>query len=69
MFFSNTNLLNKSEYQGLLNWKAVDFLKSYISRFGNLKPRKYTNTTLQQQKSLRKHVIRARELGLLAYIK
>lgn len=69
MFFTNTNLLNKTEYQSLLHWKAIGFLNSYVSRFGNLKPRKYTNTTLQQQKALRKHIIRARELGLLAYIK
>lgn len=62
MFFSKTNLLNKQEYATLLNWKSVALLNTYVSRFGNIKPRKYTNTTLRQQKELRKHIIRSREL-------
>ena len=52
-----------------LNWKAIPLLKKYISRFGNIKPRKYTGNSVGLQKKLRETVLRARELGLLEYAK
>ena len=45
-----------------LNWKAIPLLQKYISRFGNIKPRKYTGNTVNTQKKLREAVLRAREL-------
>ena len=45
-----------------LNWKSVPLLQKYISRFGNIKPRKYTGNTVNIQKKLREAVLRAREL-------
>ena len=44
-------------------------LKKYVSRFGNIKPRGYTVNPVNKQKKLRKAVLRARELGLIEYVK
>jgi ribosomal protein S18 len=43
-------------------------LQKYISRFGDMKPRKYTGNSVSTQKKLREAVIRARELGVLKYV-
>ncbi len=55
------------ENEKYMNWKAVTMLKKYLTRFGGMKPRKYTKNSVSTQKSLRKEIIRARELGLLEY--
>lgn len=60
-FFS---LDDNSKY---INWKAVVILKKYITRFWNIKPRKYTKNLVKVQKKLRKEIIRARTLGLLEF--
>ena len=52
-----------------LNWKSIPLLKKYVSRFGNIKPRKYTGNSVSLQKKLRETILRARELGLLEYAK
>jgi ribosomal protein S18/ribosomal protein S6 len=52
-----------------LNWKAVTMLKKYITRFGNIKPREYTNNSVAIQKKLKTTILRTRELGLLEYTK
>ncbi len=52
-----------------INWKAVSALKKYVTRFGDIKPRKYTWVSVKVQKKIRKSIIRARELGLLPYIR
>lgn len=52
-----------------LNWKSIPLLNKYISRFGSIKPRKYTGNAVGTQKKLREAVLRARELGLLEYTK
>jgi len=49
--------------------KAVPMLKKYITRFGNIKPRAYTNTSVSTQKKLKKIILRTRELGLIGYKK
>jgi ribosomal protein S18 len=38
-----------------------------MTRFDNIKPRKYSQHSVRVQKKLRKAIIRARELGLIAY--
>ncbi len=53
----------------LINWKSIVLLKRYMTRFWNIKPRKYTNVPVKIQKRIRRAIIRARELGLLPYIK
>ncbi|USN54071.1 MAG: 30S ribosomal protein S18 [Candidatus Peribacteria bacterium] len=57
------------EREELINWKSVALLKTYTTRFGNIKPRKFSTNTVRQQKEVRKAIIRARELGLLPYVK
>jgi ribosomal protein S18 len=44
-------------------------LKKYITRFGNIKPRAYTNNSVSTQKKLKNAILRARELGFIAYKK
>lgn len=51
----------------LIHWKTVDLLKRYMTRFGNIKPRKYTGLSVKHQKAVRQSIIRAREIGLLPY--
>ncbi len=53
----------------LISWKSLSLLKRYTTRFGEIKPRKYTWNAVKHQKQVRKAIIRARELWLLSYIK
>ncbi len=62
-FFSDL----RNEY--LINWKSIVLLKRYMTRFGDIKKRKYTGVPVRIQKKIRKSIIRARELWLLPYIK
>lgn len=57
------------KYSKYINRKSVVMLKKYITRFGNIKPRKYTNNSLSTQKKLRREIIRARNFGLIEFIK
>jgi small subunit ribosomal protein S18 len=50
-------------------WKSTSLLKKFMTRFGDIKPRKYTGVTVTQQKKIRIAIIRARELGMLPHIK
>jgi len=53
----------------LINWKSVDFLRAYTTRFGNIKPRRFTGLSVSHQKKVRQAIIRARELWVLPYKK
>lgn len=59
----------KPENTKYVSWKAIPMLKKYMTRFGDIKPRKYTGNPVSVQKHLRKVIIRTREMGLLEYIK
>lgn len=61
-------LANKDNWQ-YINWKSVSLLKKYITRFDNLKPRSYSKHSVTAQKKLKSAVTRAKELGLLPYVK
>ena len=52
-----------------ISWKAIPMLKKYVTRFGDIKPRKYTGNNVSTQKKIRESILRARELGLLEYVK
>lgn len=52
-----------------LNRKSVAMLKKYITRFGNIKPRDYTDNSVSTQKKLKSIILRTRELALLPYKK
>ncbi len=57
------------ENEYLINWKSVNLLNKYVTRFWDIKPRKFTWNSVSQQKKLRKALIRARELWVIKYIK
>lgn len=57
------------ENEYLINWKSVNLLSKYVTRFWDIKPRKFTWNSVSQQKELKKAISRARELALLPYIK
>ena len=67
MIKKKNDLLNRKEVADLISWKAVPLLQEYMTRFDNIKPRKYSQHSVRIQKKLRKTIIRARELGLMAY--
>jgi ribosomal protein S18 len=46
----------------LINWKSVEFLRTYTTRFGTIKPRRFTGLSVSHQKKVRQAIIRAREL-------
>lgn len=70
MFFvKKKNFLFNKDRETLIHWKSLDLLKKYMTRFAFIKPRKYTWVSVKQQKTLRKAIIRARELWLLPYTK
>lgn len=50
-----------------INWKAVNFLRNYMTRFGDIKPRAFMGNRVKHQKKVRIAIIRARELGVLPY--
>ncbi len=61
-------LIDKSNLK-YLTWKNIKLLERYITRFDNIKPRKFTWHSVKVQKRLRKMIIRARELWLIRYVK
>ena len=50
-----------------INWKSVNFLRHYMTRFGEIKPRAFMGNRVKHQKKVRIAIIRARELGVLPY--
>lgn len=64
----NNFLQNKENWQ-YVTWKAVPLLQKYVTRFDNIKPRGFSKHSVSAQKRLRKAVIRARELGLMPYVR
>lgn len=68
-FGNRVTFLSLPENDKYINWKAVAILKKYLTRFGDIKPRKYTKNHVSTQKKLRQEIIRARNFGLLEFIK
>jgi len=69
MFAKKKFFLKTDERMDLVSWKSTALLRTYMTRFGSIKPRKFTGNSVKQQKLVRQAVLRARELGLLPYIK
>lgn len=63
------HIFKKPGTTDLVHWKSISFLRYYTTRFGAIKPRKYTGISVKQQKMVRQAIMRARELGLMPYIK
>lgn len=68
-FGDRISFLCHEENSKYINWKSIVILNKYLTRFGNIKPRKYTKNPVKTQKKLRQEIIRARGLGLLAFTK
>lgn len=56
------NLLKNEEAIDLISWKSIPLLKQYMTRFDNIKPRKYSKHSVATQKKLKQAISRAREL-------
>jgi ribosomal protein S18 len=58
---------NKEVHNDEVSRKAVKLLSFYITRFGDVKPRRFMWNSVSQQKKVRQAILRARELWVLAY--
>jgi len=56
------NFFSYGDNADLINWKSIALLRRYTTRFGNIKPRKYTGLAVKHQKAVRQSIIRAREI-------
>jgi small subunit ribosomal protein S18 len=52
-----------------IDYKNVELLKKYITKFGKIVPRYYSGVTLKNQKKLAKAIKRARIMALLPFVK
>jgi len=50
-----------------IDYKDVDTLKKYLSRYGRITPRYYTGVSLKFQKMLASAIKKARVMALLPY--
>jgi small subunit ribosomal protein S18 len=50
-----------------IDYKDVDTLKKYLSRYGRITPRYYTGVSLKYQKMLASAIKKARVMALLPY--
>lgn len=60
---------NKESHNDQISWKSVKLLTFYLTRFGEIKPRRFMGNSVAQQKKVRQAILRARELWVLAYTK
>ncbi len=67
--WQKVNFFSDKKNEKYLDRKSVAMLKKYITRFGNIKPREYTHNSVGTQKKLKTAILRARELGFIAYKK
>lgn len=59
----------KLENERVISRKNLALLKRFVTRFWDIKPKKYTWNSVKHQKLVRSAIIRARELWLIDYIK
>jgi len=52
-----------------IDYKNVELLKKYITKFGKIVPRYYSNVSLKNQKKLAKAIKRARIMALIPFVK
>jgi small subunit ribosomal protein S18 len=52
-----------------IDYKDVDFLRSYITDQGKILPRRTTGVSVQHQRKLAKAIKRARTLSLFPFVK
>ncbi len=52
-----------------IDYKNIELLKKYITKFGKIVPRYYSGVSLKNQKKLAKAIKRARMMALLPFVK
>ena len=52
-----------------IDYKNVELLKKYITKFGKITPKYYTGVSLKNQKKLAKAIKQARVMALLPFVK
>lgn len=52
-----------------IDYKDVDLLKKYVTKYGKIVPRYYSGVELKYQKILAQAVKRARHMGLLKFVR
>ncbi len=52
-----------------IDYKNVELLKKYITKFGKIVPRYYSGVSLKNQKKLSQAIKRARIMALLPFVK
>ena len=52
-----------------IDYKNVELLKKYITKFGKIVPRYYSGVSLKNQKKLSQAIKRARIMALLPFLK
>jgi len=52
-----------------IDYKNVELLKKYITKFGKITPRYYTGVTLKNQKKLANAIKKARIMALIPFVK
>ena len=53
----------------VIDYKNVELLKKYITKFGKIVPRYYSGVSLKNQKKLSQAIKRARIMALLPFVK
>lgn len=51
-----------------IDYKDVEFLKKYITKFNKIVPRYYSGVSLKNQRKLAQAIKRARYMALLPYV-
>jgi len=51
-----------------IDYKNIDLLKQYITKFGKITPRYYSGVSVKNQKKLAKAIKRARMMALLPFV-
>jgi len=52
-----------------IDYKNTELLAKYITKFGKIVPRYYSNVSLKNQKRLAREIKRARIMALLPFVK
>lgn len=52
----------------VVDYKDVDLLRQYVTKFGKIVPRHYSGVSLKNQKKLAKAIKRARMMALLPFV-
>ncbi len=52
----------------VIDYKDIDLLKKYVTKFGKITPRYYTGVSLKNQKKLAIAIKRARMVALLPFV-